>query len=114
MVLTISSGAVAAIYPAPKTETGTWTEEADVAPAEVMEAVEGMAVALAIPVAVVADGIVDEEVSKWAESSRPRPPGPPSSFLLLVKSIPTNHKSILLTLVQIKIIALQKKEKTNG
>lgn len=86
--------------PALRTEMGTWPEEADVAPAEVREAVEGMAVALATPAAnvadgsscnVTADGIVDEEVSKWAEGSLPGPPGPLSSFLLFVKSIPTNH-----------------------
>lgn len=117
-VLTISSGAAAAAGPAPRTETGMWTEEADVAPAEVMEAAEGMTVALATPAAAdgsscdgtadgIADGIVDEEVSKWAESSLPGPPGPLSSFLLLAKSIPTNHKSVLLTLAQIQITTLQ-------
>lgn len=120
MALTISSGAVAAADPAPRTETGTWTEEADVAPAEVMEAAEGMAVALATPAAAVADGcswggtdegIVDEDVSKWAESSLPGPAGPLSSLLLFVKSAPTNHKTILLTVVQIPITTLQTRKR---
>lgn len=108
-VLTDSSGAGAAADPALRIEMGTWREEADVAPAEVREAAEGKAVALATPAANgpegsscdgTADGIVDEEVSKWAEGSLPGPPGPLSSFLLSVKSIPINHKSIQLRATQ--------------
>lgn len=97
-VLTDSSGAGVAADPALRIEMGMWTEEADVAPAEVREAAEGMAVELATPAANApegsgcngtADGIEDEEVSQWAEGSLPGPPGPLSSFLLFVKSIPT-------------------------
>lgn len=102
-VLTISSGAAVAVGPAPRAaETGGWVEEAEAGPAEEMEAAEGKAAALAAPMAAgggdggcaTTEGIGGARGSKWAECSFPWMPGPYSSFLLFVKSIPTNYKFI--------------------